>query len=206
MTSTGRRSALDAYYGGKLPDVLGPQTRLLFVGINPSLPSVAVQAPFPGSNRFFPALHHAGLTDRRINTGRGFQPGEREYLIERGIGITALVAEATAQADELSRAQLVAGVATLTCTVERVSPVVVAMLGIAAYRIAFGEPKAVVGRQPRSLGDAQLWVVPNPSGLNRSTSLAALAGAYREVGLAAGIALANLGLPGCGADDATVIR
>jgi double-stranded uracil-DNA glycosylase len=189
MTGAARRGALDALRGQTLADVLGPRTQLLFVGINPSLGSVAVQAPFPGSNRFFPALHLAGITDRRINTTGGFRSGEREYLVERGVGITALVAEATARADELTRAQLVDGAQTLTRTVERVAPVVVAMLGITAYRIAFGRPKAVVGRQPESLGNTQLWVVPNPSGLNRSASLVHLANAYREVGLAAGLAL-----------------
>jgi TDG/mug DNA glycosylase family protein len=179
---------LEQYIGGTLPDLLGPGVRLLFVGINPGLGAVAVQAPFPGrGNRFFPALYAAGITDRAVDTTAGFRPGDREYLLERGVGITSLVAGATARADELSADQLRAAVPHLTSTVERTAPAVVAFLGITAYRIAFDAPKSVVGRQVRPIGGAQLWVVPNPSGLNRRASLAVLAATYREVAIAAGL-------------------
>ena len=110
-------------------------------------------------------------------------------MLRRGIGITSLVPGATARADELAPADLVAGVRHLAELVERVRPAVVAMLGITAYRIAFARPKAQVGRQDEGLAGAQLWVVPNPSGLNAHSSLADLAAAYREVALAAGISL-----------------
>jgi TDG/mug DNA glycosylase family protein len=185
-----RRRQLDALRGANLPDLLGPGTRLLFVGTNPGLSAVAVQAPFPDpSNRFFPALFHAGITDRLVNTSSGYAPGDREYLVDCGIGITALVAGATARADELTAAQLTAGVGTLAETVERTRPAVVAILGITAYRIAFSQPNAVVGRQARPFAGAQLWVVPNPSGLNRRASLVSLAAAYREAAIAAGLQL-----------------
>ncbi|MFF0142093.1 mismatch-specific DNA-glycosylase [Streptomyces sp. NPDC005227] len=173
-----------------MPDLLGPRTKLLFVGVNPGLSAVALQAHFPGrTNRFYPALFRAGITDRLIDASSGFAPGDREYLAGRGIGITALVPKATARADELAPAELVAGAEALTGAVGRVRPHVVAMLGITAYRIAFAVPKAHVGRQPSLFAGAQLWVVPNPSGLNAHSSLADLAVAYREVAVAAGLEL-----------------
>ena len=178
------------FRGGTLPDLLGPHTRLLFVGVNPGLSAVAVQAPFPGrSNRFYPALYRAGITGRLIDASAGFAPGDRDYLADRGIGITALVSRATAAAAELSAAELRAGARDLAATVARVQPDVVAVLGITAYRVAFGMPDAVVGRQPLLFAGAQLWVVPNPSGRNAHSSLADLSAAYREVAIAAGLDL-----------------
>jgi TDG/mug DNA glycosylase family protein len=97
------------------------------------------------------------------------------------------VRAATARADELSIAELVAGGQALAARVEQIKPAAVAILGISAYRPAFGRPRAAVGRQPVDLGGAQLWVVPNPSGLNAHATIATLAEAYREVAVAAGI-------------------
>jgi TDG/mug DNA glycosylase family protein len=186
------RAELAAFRGGTLPDLLGPDTRLLFVGINPGLRTVAVQAHFgKRGNRFYPALFRAGLLDRVIDASDGFLAADRELLLRRGIGITSLVPGATARADELTPAELVAGVQRLTDLVERVRPAVVAMLGITAYRVAFARPKARVGRQDDDLAGAQLWVVPNPSGLNAHASLADLAAAYREVALSAGLSPAG---------------
>jgi TDG/mug DNA glycosylase family protein len=182
------RAELAAFRGGTLPDLLGPDTRLLFVGINPGLRTVAVQAHFGRrGNRFYPALFRAGIVDRLIDAADGFLAGDRQLLLDRGIGITNLVPGATARADELGPAELLAGGLELVRTVERVKPQVVAVLGITAYRTAFGRPGAVVGRQPEDLAGAQLWVVPNPSGLNAHSSLTDLAAAYREVAVAAGL-------------------
>lgn len=180
---------------GTLPDLLGPCTRLLFVGVNPGLSAVAVQAHFPRrGNRFYPALFNAGITDRLIDASAGFAPGDRDYLTSCGIGITALVSRATARAAELSPAELRAGACSLHATVTRVKPRVVAVLGITAYRTAFTKPKAVVGRQPGLFAGTQLWVVPNPSGLNAHSSLADLSAAYREVAIAAGLNLRPAGM------------
>ncbi|MCW2784238.1 MAG: mismatch-specific glycosylase [Marmoricola sp.] len=183
------RQALDALHGQGLPDLLPERTRLLFVGVNPGLRAVAVQAHFGGggSNRFFPALSQAGIVDRRIDASEGFRPEDLAHLHERGIGITSLVPGATARADELSTEQLVAGAQALSERIAQIAPTVVAFLGITAYRTAFSRPYADVGRQPDPLGPAAVWVVPNPSGLNRRASLADLARAYREVVVAAGI-------------------
>ncbi|MHC6222745.1 mismatch-specific DNA-glycosylase [Arthrobacter sp. MMS24-S77] len=184
------RSALDSFRGGSLPDLLGDHTRLLFVGINPGLRAVAVQAHFGGgSNRFYPALYRAGIVDRRIDASAGFRPEDLAHLRERGLGITSLVAGASARADELTAEQLVAGAEALSERVERIAPAVVAVLGITAYRTAFARPRATVGRQQGHLGGVPVWVVPNPSGLNRHASLDDLANAYREVAVASGIEL-----------------
>jgi TDG/mug DNA glycosylase family protein len=185
------RAELKSFTGGTLPDLISADVRLLFTGINPGLRSVAVQGHFaPRGNRFYPALLRAGITDHLIDASAGLAPADRAYLLGRGVGITSLVARATASADELGPAELVEGTERLTATVSRFRPRVVAMLGITAYRTAFGMPRATLGRQPDDLEGAQLWVVPNPSGRNAHAPLDTLAAAYREAALAAGIALA----------------
>ncbi len=187
------RAQLLTYRGATLPDLVGPDTRLLFVGINPGLLTVAVQAHFAKrGNRFYPALYRAGITDRVIDASEGFRPEDRAYLLERGLGITSIVASATARADELTRAELIAGGAALRERVERIRPAVVAVLGITAYRVAFDRPDARVGRQDETWADAQVWVAPNPSGLNAHESLASLAEAYGTIARAAGLELHEL--------------
>jgi TDG/mug DNA glycosylase family protein len=179
---------LEALYGRTLPDTVGQGLRLLFVGINPGLHTVAVQAPFarPG-NRFYPALYLAGITDRVIDASAGLLDVDRSHLVERGVGLTSLVKVATRRADELSREQLVEGAAQLEARVAALRPTVVAMLGVTAYRTAFARPKTVVGPQQHTLGGARLWVAPNPSGLNAHETVASLAAAYREAAIAAGV-------------------
>jgi G:T/U mismatch-specific DNA glycosylase len=182
------RSELESFRGRTLPDLLGHDIRLLFVGINPGLRTVAVQAHFGGgSNRFYPALYRAGIVDRRIDASSGFTADDVAHLRERGVSITNLVRGASARADELSSEQLISGARDLAERVERIGPRLVAMLGITAYRVAFGRPKSVVGPQPQSLGGSPLWVLPNPSGLNAHAPLPVLAAAYREAAIAAGI-------------------
>jgi len=179
---------LEAFYGGSLPDLVDSDTRLLLVGINPGLLTAAVQAHFARrGNRFYPALYRAGILDRIVDASAGFDPGDRAHILERGVGITSLVPAATRRADELSAGDLRAGAADLTARVAEYRPAVVAMLGITAYRVAFGRKDAVIGRQVEALAGSELWVVPNPSGLNAHASLAQLAEAYREVAMAAGI-------------------
>jgi TDG/mug DNA glycosylase family protein len=182
------RAELEAFRGKTLPDLLGPDVRLLFVGINPGLRSVAVQADFGGSgNRFYPALYRAGIVDRVINAGAGFKPDDLAQLKQRGVGITKLVESATARADELSAVELVQGARMLAERVPSIRPRAIALLGITAYRVAFERPKAKVGLQPEGIGGVPAWVVPNPSGLNAHATLDVLAAAYREVAIAAGI-------------------
>ena len=185
------RAELKSFTGLTLPDLIDGGVRLLFVGINPGLRSVAVQGHFaPRGNRFYPALLRAGITDYLIDASAGLGAGDRAYLLDRGIGITSLVARATASADELGSGELAKGARALAGRVRRFRPRVVAILGITAYRTAFGFPRATLGRQPADLAGSQLWVVPNPSGRNAHASLDVLAAAYREVALAAGVPVA----------------
>ncbi len=182
------RAELRSLTGATLPDLISNGVKLLFAGINPGLRSVAVQGHFaPRGNRFYPALLRAGITGHLIDASAGLTDPDRAYLLGRGIGITSLVARATASADELGPAELTEGTKRLTATVRRFRPRVVAILGITAYRTAFARPRATPGRQPGDLEGAQLWVVPNPSGRNAHAPLDTLAAAYREVALAAGL-------------------
>lgn len=182
------RGELESFRGATLPDLLGPDVRLLIVGINPGLLTVAVKSHFGRrGNRFYPALYGAGIIDHVIDASNGFDPGDVAHLSARGVGITNLVPQATARADELDAADLVAGGLALRERVGHIQPAVVAVLGVSAYRVAFGQRRAVVGRQPTDLDGAQLWVVPNPSGLNAHATVASLSEAYREVAVAAGI-------------------
>lgn len=155
------REEMDAAYGNTVPDVIAPRLKVLFVGVNPSLYSAAVGHHFarPG-NRFWPALHAAGWTDRRLT---GFEDGQ---LPDYGCGITNFVERATARADELSAEELKDGVRRLNRKVAQYRIACVAFLGITAYRTAFHRKRVVVGRQDGEFGGAAVWVLPNPSGLN----------------------------------------
>lgn len=196
MTSRARRTftraELESFRDAVVPDLLptkpGQRLRLLFVGINPGLWTAATSTHFahPG-NRFYPALLRAGVITAPVDPADGMDDAERDVLRERGIGITNVVPRATAKASELTGEELRAGGERLTALVERERPEVVAIAGITAYRAAFGRPKAVPGRQPEGLAGAELWVVPNPSGLNAHETVDSLAAAYRAVGVAAGI-------------------
>jgi TDG/mug DNA glycosylase family protein len=182
------RAELESYRGAIVPDLLGPEVRLLFVGINPGLWTAATQTHFAHPvNRFYPALQRAGIVDRRIDPSAGMTDDDRAYLVARGIGITNLVDHATARASELATADLRAGAIRLESLVERVRPRVVAVAGVTAYRTAFARPKASGGRQPEPLADAELWVVPNPSGLNAHETIDSLAVAYAAPARAAEI-------------------
>lgn len=175
------RTQLDAFHGRLVDDLLGPQVRLLFVGINPGLWTAAVNAHFARrGNRFWPALFAAGITPRLVDASGGMHPDDVALLHQLGIGITNVVPTASARADQLTRAQVRAGAAALEAKVARVRPAVVAVLGLTVYRQAFDQPKAAAGEQPQRLAGARLWVLPNPSGLNAHESVASLAIAYRE--------------------------
>lgn len=186
------RGELDSFNGAVVPDLLGPQVRLLLVGINPGLWTAAVQAHFARrGNRFYPALFRAGLINRDIDASAGYSAADRDHLLARGIGITNLVRRASARADELTRDELIEGAARLRDLVDRMAPPVVAVLGVTAYRLAFGDRGVAVGRQPDDLAGAQCWVLPNPSGLNAHETVDSLARAYRQAGVAAGLLTAE---------------
>ncbi|MFP5331692.1 MAG: mismatch-specific DNA-glycosylase [Acidimicrobiia bacterium] len=182
------RSELESFRDATVDDLVGPDPKLVFVGINPGLWTAATNTHFahPG-NRFYPALFRAGLVDREIDRSAGFTPDDRAHLIARGIAITNLVMRATARASELRRDELVAGGRIVRAKVDDWKPNVVAFAGITAYRQAYSDPGARAGRQPGSWNGVQVWVVPNPSGLNAHETTASLAAAYQKVGEAAGL-------------------
>lgn len=162
--------------GPMVPDLVAPGLAVLFVGINPGLASAATGHHFAGAgNRFWPVLHEAGFTPRRL------APRDQAELLAMGLGITNLVARTTATAAELSRDELRAGGARLVSTVERFRPRVVAFLGLSTYRIAFGRPHATVGDQDITIEAAQVWLLPNPSGLNAGWSRSRLAAAFEAL-------------------------
>ena len=182
--ATRPRLDLEAARQRTIPDVLpepGAPFRVLFCGINPGLYSAAKGWHFarPG-NRFWPALHLSGFTPRRL------APSEQDLLPGLGLGITNLVARATAQASELHGTELRAGRDHLAALADQHRPRIVAVVGVTAYRTAFGQPRAGTGPQPDPLGPARVWVLPNPSGLNAHTSVPLLAAELRKVREAVG--------------------
>ena len=187
------REELASFAGATVPDLRGDDAHLVFVGINPGLWTAATQTHFAHpSNRFYPALKQAGIITRDIPP-TGMDDADRRHLTERGIAITNVVARATAKASELTATELRAGGAELERRIAAWSPRVVAVAGVTAYRTAFSRPKARTGRQEDRLGGAELWVVPNPSGLNAHETVDSLADWYRQVAEAAGLALGPAG-------------
>jgi double-stranded uracil-DNA glycosylase len=171
---------LVAAAGRTVPDLIQPALRVLFCGINPGLYSGATGHHFarPG-NRFWPAIHLAGFTPELVS------PWEEHRLLSWGLGITNLVARATGSAAELTPDELRAGRRTLERKVRRFTPNWVAVVGLGAYRTAFGRPAAVIGPQPARIGQSRLWLLPNPSGLNAHFQLPELAGEFEKLRRAA---------------------
>jgi TDG/mug DNA glycosylase family protein len=180
LSSRPTRAEILAAAGKSVPDVIAPDLKVLFCGINPGLYTAAIGHHFgrPG-NRFWPTLHAAGFTERLLS------PFEESVLLERGYGITNIVNKATARADEVSKAELLAGGQQLVAKVNRYTPAYLAVVGIGAYRIAFQNPKAGMGPQPEMIGITMVWVLPNPSGLNAHYSLEDFASLFRELRQAA---------------------
>jgi TDG/mug DNA glycosylase family protein len=164
-----------------LPDVVAPGLRVLFCGINPGLYSAATGYHFarPG-NRFWPALHRSGFTARR------FRPDEQDLLLEAGLGITNIAPRATARAAELSRDELRAGAAVLTAKVAALRPAWLAVVGMSAFRTAFGRPDASAGPQPGLIGASRVWILPSTSGLNAHWTPDALAAEFARLREASG--------------------
>jgi double-stranded uracil-DNA glycosylase len=166
--------------GKTLPDVIAPRLQVLFCGINPGLYTAAVGHHFarPG-NRFWPALHASGFTARLLS------PFDERALLELGLGITNVVARATATAAELTHADFIRGGRLLRNKVQRFRPKFVAVLGVGAYRAAFAQPKAFIGEQEERIAGVRVWVLPNPSGLNANYQLPELTRLFRTLRLAA---------------------
>ena len=166
-----------------IPDVLpadGAPLHVLFCGINPGLYSAATGWHFarPG-NRFWPALYLSGFTPRQL------APSEQAELARHGLGITNIAPRATAQAAELTDAELREGAARLRALIDVRRPRFVAVAGVTAYRTAFARPHATIGPQDEPLGAARLWILPNPSGLNASYQIDRLAAEFGRLRAAA---------------------
>jgi double-stranded uracil-DNA glycosylase len=178
------RAELEAARDRTIPDVLpgpgDPPLRVLFSGINPGLVSAATGHHFarPG-NRFWPALYGAGFTPRLL------LPAEQDELRALGLGITNVAPRATARADELTVAEMVAGGERLRTLVAERHPAWLAVVGVTAYRTAFAAPRTVVGPQEERWGDTRIWVLPNPSGLNAHWQLPAMVEEYARLRAAA---------------------
>jgi double-stranded uracil-DNA glycosylase len=173
------RAELQAAAGKVVSDVIAPDLKILFCGINPGLYTAAVGHHFarPG-NRFWPALHLGGFTPRLLS------PYEERDLLMYGYGITNLVMRATAGANELKRQEYIEGGQMLYKKVSQYHPKCLAILGVGAYRTAFGYPQAVIGLQEEKIAGSLLWVLPNPSGLNAHYQLKDLARLFEELRLA----------------------
>ncbi|MGK3200149.1 G/U mismatch-specific DNA glycosylase [Amycolatopsis sp. MEPSY49] len=170
------KDQLAAAHGTTIPDVIAPGLDVLFCGINPGLYSGALKQHFarPG-NRFWPALHNGGFTPRL------YKPAEQDRLLDLKLGITNVVARTTARADELTADEYREGGKLLQAKVEKYRPRWLAVVGITAYRTAFGFPKAHVGPQEHRIGDTRVWVLPNPSGLNAHWTPAGLAAEFAKL-------------------------
>ena len=182
------REELLSYYGQEVPDLLGPDLRLLIVGINPGLWTAATQTHFsyPG-NKFYPALWKARLLEWEIDRSAGMTAVDREMFVGRGMGISNMVARATARADELSKEEMRSGGERLARLVAERSPVVVAVAGLGAYRAAFNRPKAKKGVQSDALEGAAVFLLGNPSGLNAHETVDTLATQFKEAAQLAGV-------------------
>ncbi|MDP9022782.1 MAG: G/U mismatch-specific DNA glycosylase [Actinomycetota bacterium] len=188
-----RREELESFRDETVPDLVGDQVRLLFVGINPGLWTAATGAHFAHpANRFYKALYLGGIIDRPLDASDGYDDAAVQALTDKGIAITNLVDRATARASELGPDELRQGRDVIEDKTRRWDPVVVAVVGVSAYRTAFGRRDADVGRQDDKLGDAQLWVLPNPSGLNAHYQVDQLAPLYRAAAEDAGLDLGPL--------------
>ncbi len=174
------QAELESYRDAVVPDLVGPDPRLMFVGINPGLWTAATQTHFAHPvNRFYPALLRAGIIEHPVDAAAGMTDDDRDRLPRprhRHHQPGPPGHRPGLRADRRGAAggrPSAAGARARACTRR-----VVAVAGITAYRSAFGRRKAVLGRQPEPFEGAELWVVPNPSGLNAHETVASLAEAY----------------------------
>ncbi|WP_344399435.1 G/U mismatch-specific DNA glycosylase [Streptomyces longisporus] len=173
---------LEAARDRLVPDVVADGLSVLFCGINPGLMTAATGHHFarPG-NRFWPVLHRSGFTPRLL------KPSEQSELLSYGLGITNVVARATARADELGPEEYREGGRLLAAKVARLRPRWLAVVGVTAYRAAFDDRRAQVGPQERTFGETRVWVLPNPSGLNAHWTVETMAEEFARLRVRAGL-------------------
>ena len=172
----------DVSPGGRagLRDRIGPNLRVLFVGINPGMRSAAVGHHFAGpSNRFWKLLHESGLVPEPVTWS------DDDRLLAWGFGITNLVARATPGIGDLHASELLAGRRALEAKVRRYRPAIAALVGVTIYRALFpdvaGAAPVPLGEAPVMLAGARVFVLPNPSGRNANYSYAEMLDAFRRL-------------------------
>lgn len=162
----------------RIGDIIEPNLKVLFCGINPGLYSAYSGYHFgrPG-NRFWKALFLSGFTNRLLH------PSEQRELLGYKFGITNIVDRASVSAKELTVEEYIEGGKQLRLKIEKFRPQWVAFVGVEAYRKAFGRPKANKGKQDELISKTNVWVLPSPSGLNAHYNLQDLANLFKELRL-----------------------
>lgn len=159
-----------------LPDVISASLNVVFCGINPGMRSAAVGLHFANrSNRFWRVLHFAGFTARQL------EPEDARLLLDYGCGITSAVARPTVSATDLSRADYIAARPAFERKIAKYKPRYLAFLGKPACSVFLNQRNLSWGLQPTTFGESVVWVLPNPSGLNRAFTIDMLTVAYREL-------------------------
>lgn len=159
----------------KVPDIIAPNLKVIFVGINPGIYTAAVGHHFAHpSNRFWKALFDGGFTPRLLS------PFENKKLLDLGYGITNIAPRPSLRAEELSKEELFHGWKILEQKVKKYKPRWIAICGLSAYRKMFG-PKHFLGKQEEKIGETGIWLLPNPSGLSASFTPKRLAEVFREL-------------------------
>ena len=143
-----------------IPDVLAPDLRVLFCGINPGRVSAAAQAHFANPrNDFWRLLHVAGFTPRLL------EPAEQFELLTYRIGVTNAAARTTPGSGDLRKADFEGAADRLERIAVELKPAWIGFVGKEAYRGAFGE-RAELGVQERRLDETRLFVLPSTSPAN----------------------------------------
>ena len=165
-----------------LPDIIAPHLKVLFCGLNPGLGAVIAGHHFESrSNRFWRVLHLAGFTPNEIDSGND------GTLLSFGYGLTTAVPRATRSASEVGRHEYLSAREALEQRIRHYSPKYVAFLGKAAYVTLSGNRDVAWGPRNDEFGGTRVWILPNPSGLNRAFSLEALVDAYEPLRVAANL-------------------
>ncbi|TPG36190.1 G/U mismatch-specific DNA glycosylase [Flavobacterium pectinovorum] len=159
-----------------LTDIISKNLKVIFCGINPGLKSAWDGHHFSGkSNRFWKVLHQSGFTPNQIEATNDTS------ILEFGYGLTTAVDRATARADQLSKEEFANSIEVFRNKMTEFQPKYIAFLGKAAYMAFSGKKKVLWGKQEEDFCGAKVWILPNPSGLNRGFTIDQLVSAYSEL-------------------------
>jgi TDG/mug DNA glycosylase family protein len=165
-----------AVFSAGLSDVLAPHLSVVFCGLNPATSAVRDGHNFSSpSNRFWRVLHLSGFTPHLLRADQ-----ERQIL-DYGCGITAFVSRATKSAAELGPQDYASAAPEFERKIQAFRPTRLAFLGKPAFANLFASQHFDWGRQAVTFAGAEVWVLPNPSGLSRSFSLLRLVEEYARL-------------------------